>query len=125
MLMFKERAMELKFMEENNEVSSNTLKNIGKKIAKKIKEVHRNQNEYFTSFDEENMTNTISPTLSILPLSILRAFIDNFLDENSLPSIMIGNIITNKVTKTYSTLQIALALSIYRKELIIHYITLE
>ena len=64
-------------------------------------------------FDEENMTNIISPTLSIL-----LAFIDNSLDENSLPSIMIGNIFTNKVTKTYSTLQIALALSTYRKELI-------
>ena len=49
MLTFKERAMELKLMEENNEISNNTLRNIGKKIAKEIKEVHRNQNEYITS----------------------------------------------------------------------------
>ena len=98
-------------IEENNEISNNTLKNIGKEIAKEIKEVHRNQNEYITSLDEENMTNIISP-----PLSILLAFIDNSLNENSLPSIW--NIITNKVTKMYSTLQIALAFSIYRKELI-------
>ena len=121
MLMFVEQAKVMNLIAENNAAANDeeddtlnrAVEMVGKKISVEVKELKRKHAGYDARLNMENMSEVVSPTLSAL-----LSFIDDSLDGSTLTSILIGNMISGKVNGTYTPLQIALALLLYRKELI-------
>ena len=118
--MFAEQAKIMNLTVERNEenkdedeILKEAVELVGKKISAEVKGLKQQHAGYDTRLNMENMSEMVSPTLSAL-----LSCIDDSLEGNTLPGILIGNTVAGKVNGTYTPLQIALALLLYRKELI-------
>ena len=92
----------------DEEDDNNDVKSVAKKIQQEIKAMTINKSNY-TPVTSENIFDNCSETLKMLLCSITSKF------ENSLPTAMIGSIITNMVTGIFTPLQLSLGLYIHEK----------
>ena len=84
---------------------------IAKQIVKESKELISSNNVYKTKIDKETAAADVSPTLQSLLSKICK-------EMNSLPVILMGNMVTSIVTKRPTTLQVALGVLIRSKSLV-------
>ena len=90
----------LKVPEDDQEETS--IENLSKKIVSEVKEIKFDCSHYDIRITEEDMSTYVSPTL----MDLLAAMTDNL--KNTLPALLIGNIVTSALSSKPTNLQIAL-----------------
>ena len=109
-IMFKCYASSLMYMETEDDDDPISVAKIAKKIAQEVKEIHHEKGKYKSKVYFDIASEDSCPTLLFLlsEISTLR---------QSLPSLLIQNIVTSSVCNRTTTLQIALAVLIGRKSI--------
>ena len=113
-IMFKSHASSLMYMETEDDDDPISVAKIAKKIAQEVKEIDREKGKYRSEIDFDIASEDSSPTLSFLLSEISSTL------RQSLPSLLIQNIVTSSVCNRSTTLQIALAVLIGVKQLTEH-----
>jgi len=113
-LLFKQKAASLFKVQEEQEEEID-VRAIAKQIITEIREIPYNKDTYKTQINAKLAKEEVSPTLAKL-LSNVSAD----LTEDSLPAILIGNMITSLVAKRKTDLLVDLAVMIYNKSKIQH-----
>ena len=108
-LLFKQKAASLFKVQEEQEEEI-YVRAIAKQIITEIRGIPYNKDTYKTRIDAKLAKEEVSPTLAKL-LSNVSAD----LTEDSLPAILIGNMITSRVAKRKTDLLVDLAVMIYNK----------
>ena len=88
------------------------ISKVAKLIVVESKTLKQDKSKYRTRATFENTIDDVSPTLQHL-MSLVSKKLDS-----TLPSAMIGNVITSMVTNTYTSLQIALGITVRQKSVI-------
>ena len=114
-LVFKTQANHILRIQEVDDEDEIHVQAVAKSIVKEIKEMTFNKNVYQAKLDLISSQQDVSCTLS----KLLR-YVSPQLTELSLPSLLVGNLITSVVAKRYTSLQIALAILVERKALVDH-----
>ena len=99
----------LRLVEDDDDTLSTA--HIAKQIVKESKELISSNNVYKTKIDKETAAADVSPTLQSLLSKICK-------EMNSLPVILMGNMVTSIVTKRPTTLQVALGVLVRSKSLV-------
>ena len=84
-------------------------------IVDETKGIAHSKEEYHSRINSETTKSDVSTTLA----KLLSELSDD-LSENSLPGILIGNMITSCVAKRYTSLMVALAVMVRQKEVVEH-----
>ncbi len=85
-----------------------------KKIVSEIQNIKYYKDEYQSNIDLTSCKQDVSPTLA----KLLSYYISTKLSENTLSSVLIGNIITGLVSNRYTSLQVSLAILVQEKQLV-------
>ena len=115
MLVFKTQANNILRIQETDEEDEIHVQAVAKSIVKEIKDIKTNKNVYQAKIDLLSAQQDVSPTLSKL-----LKLISPHLSELSLPSLLVGNLVTSSVANRYTSLQVALAILVERSALIDH-----
>lgn len=110
-LIFKNQASKILFVQKDDD--NIETKNVAKKITQEIKNLSNDKNVYYTTINIQRAKSEVSPTLS----KLLSEICGESLFETSLPSILIGNMITSCVAKRHTSLSVDLAVLIQKKKL--------
>ena len=101
---------------ENEEIDTeDTIREVAKKIQTESKKIAFNKKNYNSKIDIATAKSEISPTFS----KLLKYISPTKLDD-SLPAILLGNVITSIVKKRWTDLQVGLAVMVRNKQAVEH-----
>ena len=102
---------------ENEDIDpDDAIRDIGKIIEKETKDIPFNKKTFNTKYDLQTAKSDISTTLS----KLLAAISPTKLSKDSLPAILLGNVITSVVTNRWTDLQVSLAVMVRSKQTVQH-----
>ena len=114
-VLFKDEASNIFKIEKSDDQEVDTRK-VAQKIIAEISEMEVDKDSYKTRISTDSVIHEVSPTLTRL----LSDISPEYFQGSALPSLMIGNIVTKAVSKSYPSLLVDLAVLVNKKELIEH-----
>ena len=112
-LVFKSKASSILHIQMLEDEDEGNLQSIAKKIVSEIKSIFYDKDEYQSKIDLTSCQQDVSPSLAKL-----LSYVSPHLSDNSLPSILIGNIVTSMASNRYTSLQFGLAIIMREKQLV-------
>ena len=112
-LVFKSKASSILRIQMLENEDEGNLQAIAKKIVSEIKIVLYDKDEYQSKIDLTSCRQDVSPSLAKL-----LSYVSSHLSDNSLPSVLIGNIVTSMASNRYTSLQVCLAILMREKRLV-------
>ena len=104
-LVFKSKASSILRIQMLEDEDDGNLQAIAKNIVSEIKNILYDKDEYQSKIDLTSCQQDVSPSLAKL-----LSYVPSHLSDNSLPSVLIGNIVTSMASNRYASLQVGLAI---------------